>query len=276
MPELDVHADFIVPAPPEPKIVTPPVTPPATPPVEGATPTAAELAAAAAKAAPVVAPPITFVDPPVVAAPTPPADTTVIYNKTGDAGLDVALQYVGARGFGPDHPAIVAAQKGDFAVLEAELAKLGDKAPGFAAYVELAKDSYGRRQTAAKAASDATSKIVYDAVGGAPQWAAIQTWAQENADPAEKAQLNAAFKAGGMVARAAAKELAALYKKAGNPAPKSVVKVDAGAHAPVAAGTLDGKQFGAATAALYAKLGNRMQESAEYAALVAQRRAHRG
>lgn len=268
MPELDVPAEFIVPAPPEPKIVTPPAAPAAgTPP---ATP-AADPAAAA------VTPPITFTTEPVAAAPTPPADTTVVYEKTGDAGLDVALQYVGARGFAPDHPAIVAATKGDFTVLEVELAKLGDKASGFKAYVELAKDSYGRRQAAMKSASDATSKVVYDAVGGATQWAAIQAWAQENADPAEKAQLNAAFKAGGMVARAAAKELAALYKKAGGSnAPKAVVKPDAGAHTPTAVGTLDGKQFGKATADLYAKLRNRMQESAEYAALVAQRRAHRG
>lgn len=200
----------------------------------------------------------------------------VVYEKTGDAGLDVALQYVGARGFGPDHPAIVAATKGDFAVLEAELTKLGDKAPGAKAYIDLAKESYGRRKASNEAAAAKTTKAVHDAVGGAEKWAAIQAWAQANADPDEKKQLNAAFAAGGLVATATATQLAQMHAKATATKPQGVVKADAPAHDPSANSALDGKAFGRESAALYAKLGNKMEGSKEYAALVARRRAYRG
>lgn len=263
-PELDAPADFIVPAPPEPKIETPPA-----PPVEGGKPDPT-----AAPAADTAKPPIEFTTP-AEAALTPPSDNIVVYNPTGDAGLDVALRYVGARGFGPDHPAIVAATKGNFGVLEKELAALGDKADGYGSYVALAKDSYGRRQAAVKAENEAVAAVVYKAAGGAEQWALVQKWAQENADPAEKKSLNAGLKAGGVTAAAVAERLTTLYKRAQGK-PKSVVKPDTATTATVESGALDPKQFGKASAQLYAKLGNRMQASAEYQQLVARRRAYRG
>jgi hypothetical protein len=199
-----------------------------------------------------------------------------VYEPTGDAGLDVALGFVGKRGFAPEHPAMQAALKGDFSVLEAELAKLGDKAQGHERYVALAKDSYTRKQAATKATSDATAKVVYEAVGGVEQWAAVQAWAQANADPAEKKALNAAFALGGMPARAAAKELAALFKRSGSPVPKGVVKAEASTVVAPTNGPIDAKTYGRETEKLYAKLGNKMQASPEYAALRARHLAYRG
>jgi hypothetical protein len=207
--------------------------------------------------------------------PTPSTSQVVVYEKTGDAGLDVALQYVGERGFGPDHPAIVAATKGDFAILEAELAKLGDKAPGSKAFVELAKQSYERKQESVKSAESATAKVVHDAVGGPENWAAIKEWATANADPDEKRQLNAAFAAGGFAAQAAAEKLAQLYQRQGGK-PKSVVKANATPVSNSGGGPLDPKAYGREVAALHAKLGNKMEGSQEYQSLVSRFRAYRG
>lgn len=236
----------------------------------------AVAATPAAPAAPAVdsSKPITL-DAPVAAAPTPPADAVIEYAKTGDPGLDVALQYVGARGFGPEHPAVVAATKGDFAALEAALVALGDKAPGHKAYVELAKTAYTARSNAAAEAVKATNTAVYAAVGGEGKWAEVHAWAVANADEGEKRSLNAAFAAGGFAAVAAAEKLSAAYARTGTK-PKSVVKDGTPAHTSADVGTLDGKAYGRAVAELSLKLGNRMVGSQEYAALQARRRAHRG
>ena len=203
-------------------------------------------------------------------------DAVVEYEKTGDAGLDVALSYIGERGFKPDHPAMQAAMKGDFTLIEAELAKLGEKAKGHAAIVNLAKDSYSRKQAAGTAAATATAKAVHEAVGGAANWAAIQAWAAANADPDEKAQLNAAFKTGGVAATAAATYLAGLFAKHGKAAPKSAVKPEAGNTPPNGGNALSPREFSAESQALYAKLGARMEASREYADLRARRQAYRG
>lgn len=199
-----------------------------------------------------------------------------MYESTGDTGLDVALQFIGERGFGPDHPAMQAAMKGDFAPMEGELAKMGDKAKGAKSIIALAKDSYVRRADAAKSVAAAIAKTVHDAVGGPAQWTAIQTWVQATADPEQKAQLNAAFKTGGLVAEATAQHLAALYAKHGKTAPKAVVQPNTGAPDAGAAGALTPREFAKESAALHAKLGTKMESSPEYAALKARRRAFRG
>lgn len=222
-----------------------------------------------------MAAPVAIPEPEIAAAPTPPSDAQVVYEKTGDAGLDVALQYVGNLGFQPDSAAMQAAMKGDFSVLEAELTKLGDKAKGFEAYTALGKEAFGRRTAATKAAQEAIAKVVYDEVGGADKWAAIQAWAKENATDAERKSINAALNAGGVAARATAKELAGLFKRAGSPIPKAVVKADASATPPTGAAPLTADEFGRESEALYARLGRRMQDSSEYAALKARRIAGR-
>lgn len=266
---------IMVPAPEVP--AAPAVAAPASTAAPAAPATSAASAATPAvpAAAPAQDPPVSFDPPAVPAAPTPPQEATVVYEKTGDAGLDVALRYVGERGFGPDHPAIQAATKGDFSALETALAGLGDKAKGFKEYVDLAKDSYGRRQAAAKTQGEAAAKVIYDAVGGKEQWSAIHAWVGENADADEKAQINAAFKAGGVAAAATAQHLAQLFAKHGKTAPKAAVKADAAATTAPAAGPLNPREYGRAVAALNAKLGSKMEASPEYAQLRARLAASR-
>lgn len=199
-----------------------------------------------------------------------------MYEKTGDISLDVALRYVGQRGFGPDHPAIQAATKGDFAALETALAGLGDKAKGYKEFVDLAKDALGRRQAAAKQQSEAASKVIYDTVGGKEQWSVIHAWVAENADADEKAQINAAFKVGGLAASTMAAHLAGLFKQHGKAAPKSAVKPDASGAPPAGSGALSSREYASAVRSLYGKLGSRMETSPEYAQLKSRRAAFRG
>ena len=58
-------------------------------------------------------------------APNPDTSNEFAYDATGDAGLDYALNFVGKLGYGDTHPAIMAAQKGDFSLIRAELATKG-------------------------------------------------------------------------------------------------------------------------------------------------------
>lgn len=59
-------------------------------------------------------------EPPAPAAPAVPAapaapvpvDGAVLYEPTGDVGLDLALEFVGKAGIASDHPAMVAAAGG--------------------------------------------------------------------------------------------------------------------------------------------------------------------
>lgn len=234
---------------------------------------AVEAASAAEKAAP-----LTLDDekPPVV----PDADTNILYeyNPTGDAGLDVALGFVGQLGFGPDHPAIKAATTGDFSKIEDALTKLGDKAKGFQRYLGAAKESYTRRADQRKAVETATQKAVVDAVGGVANWNAIQKWAAANADEGEKASINASFAAGGFAAVAAAKELLTLWKASGQSAakPKAVLKDGAASEPGSSTGPLSPREYIDAFKDLQRKLGQKAQASSEHQALIARRRAYRG
>lgn len=266
-----VPAPVIPDAPPASAPAAPAQAPAASP---AASPAAAPAAPASPAAAPAQDPPVTF-EAPTPAAPTPPQDNVVVYEKTGDPGLDVALRYVGQRGFGPEHPAVQAATKGDFTQLETALKALGAKADGYAEYVGLAKDAYGRRQAAAQQKAEAASKVIYDAVGGKEKWAAIHAWVAENADQSEKDSINAAFKAGGIAAKTVAAQLASMFAIHGKTAPKAAVKAEASAAPPAGAAPLTLADYSKAVKTLHAQLGSRMEGSKEYADLKARRAAAR-
>lgn len=240
-----------------------------------------ELNTAAPAAAPPAAPvtpvdaSITITTPAEAAPQAPQADAVVVYEPTGDAGLDLALEYVGQRGLGPDTEAMKAAMAGDFKPLAAALAALGDKGKDAAKYLKLAEESYGRQSAAAKDKTAAAEKVVHDTVGGVENWKQIKTWIQTEADPSEKAQINAAFKAGGLAAAAVARQLAEAYAKV-KPAErgKSALKPEA-ASVSESAGPLSATEFAAESRKLNSKLGNRMEASPEYAALMARRESAR-
>lgn len=203
--------------------------------------------------------------------------TTYSFEPTGDAGLDVALDFVGKLGFSLEHPAMVKAGEGDFNDLRVELAKLGDKAAGWEKMVALATQAYERKTAEANQAADAIEQSVLKTVGGAEAWSEIQAWASANADPKEKAEINAMLRAGPVQARAAAQLLMQAYNQAGGTVvtPAAAAR-NAGANTRAAAGPLSPREYLSAVDELYAKLGSRMDDSAEYAALRARAAAFRG
>lgn len=136
------------------------------------------------------------------------------FEATGNANLDYALGFIGNLGFGVDHPAVKAAEAGNFGQLEAELAKLGTKAQGYEAVLRLAQAGLGEVKAAADAKVNATREAVHKAVGGEEAWKAIETWATSAAEPAEKEQVNQALALGGVAAEAMAEYLASRYARA--------------------------------------------------------------
>lgn len=198
----------------------------------------------------------------------------VEYTPTGDAGLDLALEFVGKLGIGADHPAMKAADKGDFAMLEGLFAGMGDKAKGYQKYLALAKQS---REAVTKTASEKTAKdkaLVHEAVGGPKEWAAISAWAGKNAEPHEKEAVNQALKAGGLTAKVMAQWLATQYAKASGTTvqPAAAVKGNA-APTPTGTGPLTAAAYATAVQALRQKVGYNIDSHPEYQALRARRSA---
>ena len=216
-------------------------------------------------------------DPAAAAQPTPNPDTTneFTYDPTGDAGLDYALNFVGKLGYGDTHPAIMAAQKGDFSLIRAELATKG--VAGSDAVLALAEQAYTRFAAEDAKKSEELAGFAAQAAGSAENWAVVRAWAAQEATPQEKAQVNAALAQGGLVAQGVISQLVALYQQ------KHTLPKDAAAVAkPGEAGTaapsnepMTAKAYAQAVEALRQKLGNRTEDSPEYAALQSQRLAAR-
>lgn len=202
-------------------------------------------------------------------------ETEYEYTPTGDAGLDLALDFVGKLGYGPQHEAIVAAQKGDFSKLEAALKAQGDKAKGHERFITLAKQSFERGVEKGKAVEAETRKVVYEAAGGEKAWTDIQAWAAANADPAEKEQINAMLKAGGLQARLAVQGLAQLYNAQLKTKPPASALKPGATTAPASSGALTSQEYAKEVQALRNKLGPSFDKSPDYAALQARRRASR-
>lgn len=199
----------------------------------------------------------------------PAADAPVVqYDPTGDPGLDVALDFVGARGFAPEHPAMLAATKGDFGPLKEALKALGDKAKGWEKHVALAEKSHAdeKAKGATKVAAD--QEAINKVVGGQEEWNKIADWARTNGEPAEKAQINAALKAGGIAAKAMAAYLQANYLKSPGTTVKPAAVVQPGVVPTVTAtGPMTAAEYATQTQALRAKMGYKFESSPEYQAL---------
>lgn len=244
------------------KGVTPPVAPPATPPATPPAPPEATVA------------PIVVGEKPAAPDVTPNPSTTVAYSyePTGDAGLDYALAFVGNLGYGDSHPAILAAQQGDFSLIKVELATKGVQ--GAEAVVALAEAAYGKSAAKAQAAAQELNTFAHTAAGGADNWAAINAWASANADPEEKADLNEALAKGGVAAKRAIKYIVDGYR-AQHTLPKepaAVAKPGAATSASASKGPMSAKEYADAVNALYvANRGREIEHLPEYHALTQQR-----
>ena len=192
----------------------------------------------------------------------------VQYAETGDATLDYVLGYVGSYGLGPDHPAIKAAQAGEFAQLEVELAKLDAK--GYDKVLDLARRSYDGYSTKEQEKSKQTAETLHQIAGGEEQWAEVQSWAAENAEPEEKEVINHLLSQGGFGARVAGQFLTAAYREStgtefkGKPAASQDVapKPAQQANTPITR-----RELAAEGQKLYRKYGNDYMKSQEYQAL---------
>lgn len=199
-----------------------------------------------------------FVDPP---APTPSEGLVYEYQSTGDAGLDLALGFIGNLGIGPEHPALKAATQGDFKPMEAHLKSLGDKAKGYERYIAAATDSYGRRAAARQAQEKQVLDVITSAVGGAENWNSIHEWVAREASPEQKAEITKAFAAGPYAAQAMASQLAALYRQSGQAKAKSAVSPNAAAAPAAGGGALSAAEYRAEVRALFAKYGYRAEDT---------------
>jgi len=204
-------------------------------------------------------------------APNPDTSNEFSYDPTGDAGLDYALNFVGKLGYGDTHPAIIAAQNGDFSLIRAELATKG--VAGSDAVLALAEQAYTRFAAEDAKKSEELAGFAAQAAGSAENWAVVRAWAAQEATPQEKAQVNAALSQGGLVARGVISQLVALYqqkhtlpKDAADVARPGAVGTAAPSNEPMTA-----KAYAQAVEALRQKLGNRTEDSPEYAALQSQR-----
>lgn len=203
--------------------------------------------------------------------PTPvtpgPLTTTepVEYEPTGDAGLDMALTFIGKAGIGPDSPAVLAAQSGDFSVLKALLA---EKAiPGWEQYVALGEAAYKRTAEADAAKAAEGRAAIFKEAGGEEQWNAVKAWAGENATPEEKADINKQLAAGGLAAKTAVRYLVSLYERASNVVQEPKDATTGAGKAPKAAGPMGPREYAQEVQALRNKLGGGFETSKEYAAL---------
>ncbi len=244
------------------------------------TPAAPAAPAATAPAAPAAAPAAPQV--PAASAPAAAVEQGAFgpsqsYEPTGDAGLDLALSFVGKAGLAADHPAMVAAAQGDFSILKAELAAKG--VAGWEQHVALGEAWFARDAASKEAAAAATSDMVVQIAGSAEDWQAAADWASVNADQNEKDAINTALAAGGLQAEMAAVWLMHTFRSAPGTSyqGKSAVSANAAPASPgQGAGPLDPSSYGLEVAKLRAKLGSRMEGSPEYGALQKRRMAFRG
>lgn len=226
-------------------------------------------------AAPAAAPAVRLDAPADGVTPNPDTSQEFSYDPTGDAGLDYALNFVGKLGYGDAHPAILAAQKGDFSLIRAELATKG--VAGSDAVLALAEQAYTRFAAEDAKKSEELAGFAAQAAGSAENWAVVRAWAAQEATPQEKAQVNAALSQGGLVAQGVISQLVALYQQK-HTLPKDAATVAKPGEAGTAAPSnepMTAKAYAQAVEALRQKLGNRTEDSHEYAALQSQRLAAR-
>lgn len=192
----------------------------------------------------------------------------VVYDPTGDAGLDFTLSFIGSLGIEGTDPAMVAAANGDFSFIEAKLASLGDKAKGWEQHIALGKQAYGRQLDAFKAEQGKTLAAVHTVAGGEDQWKALVAWAGTQVSPEEKAALDAMFDAGPTSAAMAARMLVQAHAEAKGTTVKPANPAQAASGvAPAAPTALTAANYAKEVDALYQQIGSRMDTSPEYAAL---------
>lgn len=199
----------------------------------------------------------------------------ITYQPTGDSNLDLALGFVGKHGLGPDHPAIVAAGKGDFGPVKALMAEKG--IPGWEAHIALAEKGYADHIAQEAEKTLGIKNMCVEVAGSEEQWGEVLEWASANAEPEEKTAVNAALAQGGVVAQAMAAFLVNSFRAAPDTTLEpqaTAVKSTAQAGAGASNGPLSPAQYAAEVAKLRSQ--GMVEGSREYAALQQRRMMYRG
>lgn len=207
-------------------------------------------------------------------APVEPESTGWEGVQVEDPAEAVFIQYLQDNKLKPDDPAVQAAQKGDFSLLEAKLAAAGAK--GYDKVLALAKGAQERLNKEAEERDRKTEGMLHETFGGADGFKEVREWARKNGEPHELEYFNAAFKAGGLQARAAALLLRDAYTNAVGTTKPSRTPQNVSGSAPASVGPLSPKEYGAAVVQLRSQNLPRGKFEAEYAQLQARRRAWRG
>lgn len=206
-------------------------------------------------------------------APGADAIKPVVYEKTGELGLDMALEFIGNLGYDEKHPAVAAAFNGDFTPIKAVLA-INDKAKGWENFVALAERSFADGKAKQEAAAKERSDAVLAAVGGQEAWSTLLAFAKQEATPEEVAALNKMLAAGPFEAAAAARQIAEAYSRKVGTVVKPASAVRPGASRSDAPTTPEApktrRELVKAVEALRRTHGSNFQSTPEYARLHAQ------
>jgi hypothetical protein len=206
---------------------------------------------------------------PVTQTNAAPAHTEV--PDFGDNGLNIAADYfVNTLGLDINGRELTEAAKGNFALLEAKIEVLGDKAKGAGPILKLAQDSVNRIAESAKAQQAQTVTQVHAAVGGEANWKAVQQYARTNLPANQLKEASDALSSGGLAAVAMARHLLSLATTNPNVSTQGQAATDPNAVAESLQGVapLTREQYRAEYKKLNQKYGiNGVGKSAELAAL---------
>lgn len=228
--------------------------------------------------APVVAPSVDLVAPvPPAPAPTVPPvvedkakgkPEPIEFEPTGDPGLDFALGFIGRAGIGHDHPAMIAAEGGDFSLLKAELGTKG--IAGWEQAVALGEKAYGEASKANEARVEAVGKAVLEVAGQVGvDWEQAVVWAKANGSPDELAKVNELM-ADPFTAKMAALYIASNYANADGVEKvptKAAVSTTAAPAPPVSGGPLSRAEYRAGLSKLRETMGDSYITSPQATAL---------
>lgn len=198
----------------------------------------------------------------------PDADGVITYAPTGDSAMDMALEFVGKLGIPLSDPAMQATLEGNWSLIEAKLAGMGDTAKGYEKFLALAKDADARFTETKNTNTTAINSAISGVLGN--EAAAILAWAGKTATPAEKASINKMLRADPVQARAAASILLTQYQKAsGTVVTPASATSDPSGSLPNAQsqGPMSNAKFALEAGKLHRQFGNAYMNTPEYAAL---------
>lgn len=201
------------------------------------------------------------------------------FEKTGDAGMDLALGWLSRLGYGSDDEVVKMAYEGDFRLLRAELSGRED-AHGWQEYVAIAEQY--QKDSVAKEATRLVDieKTVHETAGGEKVWNDVFAWAKANADEKQKAAFNKFIVDGDPTTAAMCAEwLVNRYREATGTSfePAKAVKDTPSDNTNAATYALDPRSYAAKVSELSQKIGSQnVNASPEYAELKKRRAAWRG